>query len=225
MKIQVISDTHGYHSLMRIEEGIDCLIHCGDSTNQRNLFNNEIEFEDFFEWFDGLVIPNKIIIAGNHDTWALKKYNKDKLAKAGIIYLEDSLVEIDGKTFYGSPWTPNFGNWNFMRDRARINTVWEMMRTQLEKPLDVLITHGPPKGVLDLSFDKDHILENCGDYSLFRHVMNIKPKYHCFGHIHDNSYLVNHGTRNIDGINFVNASAVTDGKFGKISYNGHTFEI
>ena len=48
---------------------------------------------------------------------------------------------------------------------------------------DVLITHGPPIGVLDLSV-YDNI--SCGCDNLLDAVTNrVKPRLHIFGHIHE----------------------------------------
>lgn len=46
---------------------------------------------------------------------------------------------------------------------------------------DILVTHGPPFGVLDRT------IQNCnaGCHYLLQKVMEIKPKYHLFGHIHE----------------------------------------
>lgn len=209
MKIQVISDTHSKHGEIKIEEGLDMIIHCGDSTNYRDLYTNEIEFRGFTEWFLSLDIKYKVLIAGNHDAWATKLYNKDFLKGKGIYYLEHEYVEIEGLKLFGSPYTPTFGDWYFMKDRSKLNKYWEY----LEEGIDILITHGPPQGILDLSRDKDRTLEFCGDKSLLNHVFRVKPKYHVFGHIHNFKDCVNQGKRVYSEINFINASVVEDGKF------------
>lgn len=221
MRVQVISDTHGNHYQIEIDPTIDCLIHCGDSTNYWDIERNQVEFDNFFKWFNGLVIPHKVIIAGNHDTWALKQHNKERLKNAGIIYLENDYHEINGIKMFGSPYTPTFGNWYFMKERSKLDRIWEQV-----EPVDILITHGPPKGILDLSYRTHNEIERCGDESLKNRVFNtIKPKYHLFGHIHDNKDLINHGIRVIDGITFINASLVKDGKLERIHCNGYVFEI
>ena len=79
MKIWCISDTHMNHNTLVIPNGIDIVIHSGDSTNFKNPILNKIEFDAFSDWFIKLNIKNKILIAGNHDAWALKKYNTSKL--------------------------------------------------------------------------------------------------------------------------------------------------
>jgi Icc-related predicted phosphoesterase len=67
--------------------------------------------------------------------------------------------------------------------------------------VDVLITHGPPKGILDFTeYDKD----NVGCPLLLEKVRQVKPKVHVFGHIHEAR-----GKKEIDDTIFINASMVT----------------
>lgn len=130
MKVQLISDTHGKHSQMIIDKTCDTIVHAGDSTNYYDWYKNEIEFRDFINWYGSLPIKNKIVIAGNHDAWALKKYNREICEEKNIIYLEDKYFEIDGKLFFGSPWTPHFGNWHFMKNRNKLSQHWDNILKQ-----------------------------------------------------------------------------------------------
>lgn len=224
MKIWHLSDTHGYHSLLKIPDGIDIVIHTGDSTNSYDIVNNQIEFNSFIEWFKSLPINHKILIAGNHDAWATKNYNKDYVKDSGIVYLEHEYYTIEGINIFGSPYTPTFGNWHFMKDRSKLGRYWE----NLETNIDILATHGPCKGILDLSFNALHELEYCGDSALLKAVERIKPKYHLFGHIHNSNRCHNSGVLKLSSIGtiFVNSSCVTDGKFNYgVTSNGQVFEI
>jgi hypothetical protein len=45
---------------------------------------------------------------------------------------------------------------------------------------DVLVTHGPAHGTLDKAMDG----YSCGCHDLKEAVARIKPRLHCFGHIH-----------------------------------------
>ena len=119
-------------------------------------------------------------------------------------------TEIEGKLFFGSPWSPNFGNWHFMKKRSKLASHWDKV---LIEGIDLLITHGPPKGVLDLSEDQNRNLEMCGCSGLMKAVVKYEPKHHVFGHIHDNKNIVNFGTRVLNNTTFHNASAVKDGDF------------
>ncbi len=218
MKALIISDTHSQHDDLTIHiPKVDLLIHCGDSTNFKDPLRNQIEFEKFESWLVKLPIKHKILIAGNHDTWALKKYNKDKLKDHGIIYLEHEYYELNSVIFFGSPYTPTFGNWNFMVPREKLSRYWEVLDEQ--RP-DVLITHGPPKGILDRSHDKQHKLEYCGDSALLKAVIKHAPSVHCFGHIHNSKDNINSGVFKPTGYEttFVNASCITDRKEGITSY-------
>lgn len=63
---------------------------------------------------------------------------------------------------------------------------------------DILVTHGPPYGVLDLNMHKQHT--GCKD--LLNQVLKIKPKLHVFGHIHEG-----YGVFKNENITFFNASS------------------
>ena len=223
-KYWAISDTHSQHNSLIVPEGIDTVIHAGDSTNYYDWVNNQPEFEKFITWFGNFAIKNKVLIAGNHDAWAMKKYNVDRVKEMGIHYLEHEYLELNGKLLFGSPYTPTFGTWHFMKDRGKLSRYWEA----LTSGIDILITHGPCKGILDLSHDRDGVLEYCGDSALTKAVFKMEPKYHIFGHIHNSEGCHNSGTLKLSNIptTFINASVVTDGKFNQgCSSNGYIFEI
>lgn len=225
MNIFSISDTHGFHEQIKINDNIDTIIHCGDSTNHHDLLRNQKEFESFLEWFNSLKIKNKILIAGNHDAWSIKNYNIEKVKNLGIHYLEHESTTIDNIKFFGSPYTPSFGNWYHMKNRAKLDSYWKLID---ENCIDVLITHGPPKTILDLSYSKHGYLDFCGDNSLLNNIHRIKPKYHCFGHIHNNKDILNYGVRTVQNLEtiFINCSMVEDGRFDKgIINSGQMFQI
>ena len=221
MKIWAISDTHGNHSQLKVPENIDLLLYGGDSTNFRDLVPNNKEFYDFKNWLFDLPIKHKVVIAGNHDTWATKKYNIDDLKYNNVIYLDHEYTKIEELLIFGSPYTPVFGNWNFMVSRNKIGRYWETLNDHI----DILLTHGPPKGILDLSHDTDRKLEYCGDNALTKAVFKNKPKYHIFGHIHDSEGCYNQGMRIKDDIIFMNVSCVTDRKLENITSNGIIFDV
>lgn len=223
MKCWGISDTHGLHRQAIVPDKIDLLLYAGDSTNSYFLPANLVEFEDFFNWFVNLSIKYKVIIAGNHDTWATKAYNRDKLKEAGIIYLENEYTEIEGIKIFGSPFTPTYGNWHFMKDRSKMDDIWK----HVEPDTDIWLVHGPPAGILDLTEDREYKLQQCGDVSLYKRVEQKRPKYVIYGHIHDFKSCRNFGTMKRDfGTTFMNVSSVEDGRFDKgLIHNGIVFEL
>lgn len=225
MKIWHIGDTHSYHHLLTIPDGIDIIIHSGDFSNYYDVYKNEPEAKDFLNWYAALEIKHKILIAGNHDALAFHWNSKFKelCKELNIIYLENESVTIDGINIWGSPHTPQFGNWYFMKNRSKLDKVWQT----IPDDTDIVVVHGPPKGLLDLSYDRYHTLELCGCSALKKRLLKIQPKLCLFGHIHNNKDIINAGTTKLaeyDTI-FSNGSVLTDGKFGILSSNGNILEI
>lgn len=196
-------------------EDIDVVVHSGDASNVRNPRQNAIEMLSFLEWYMHVPVKHKIYVAGNHDTSVEKNIvNGGEFAAAGVIYLENSSTTIDGVKFWGSPITPTFGDWAFMKARQKLHEVWQKVPVDT----DVLITHGPPKGVRDLSFDRTGKLEMCGDLSLVKRCWELRDtlKLHCFGHIHNMKDInTNQGVSHYSKTKtvFSNAACVVDGRF------------
>ena len=191
MKIVCLSDTHNCTEEITVPDG-DILIHAGDATN-RGTFE---EVENFLIWFSSLAHKHKIFVAGNHD-WLYETNNaqaRSLMATHNIKYLQDSDYEIEGIKIYGSPWQPRFFDWAFNLNRgAEIAEKWKL----IPNDLDILITHGPPFGILDQTPGGD--LAGCEE--LRKRVDQIKPKFHIFGHIHQG-----YGKTERFGTTFVNAS-------------------
>ena len=225
MKIWHISDTHGYHDLLKVPDGIDMVIHSGDCSNPRDPYNNEPEVREFIQWYKMLPIEHKIYVAGNHDT-SIEKGLVKKIDFSGynIHYLENDYIDIDGIKIFGSPNTPNFGNWAFMKDRTKLERHW---RSAIHEQCDIIVTHGPPKGILDKAEDRDHNLECCGDKSLLNRILEIQPTYALFGHIHNNGDIINAGIQKLSNYDtwFSNGSVITDRKFGILTSNGNILTI
>lgn len=191
MKIVLISDTHDRHLDLTLPEG-EMLIHAGDisSTGKRS------QIDSFLEWFSSQEYKYKIFIAGNHDFFFERETN-DAIAStipANIIYLNDSGTSINGLNIWGSPVQPEFMNWAFNRDRGeQIKKHWDLIPNNT----DILVTHGPPYGVLDMNMRG----MPCGCEELRKSVTGLKPKLHVFGHIHEG-----YGTQIIEETTFINAS-------------------
>lgn len=190
MRLVVISDTHTFEDEVTIPDG-DVLIHAGDAT----ISGTVDEVLLFAEWLRSQPHRHKIFVAGNHD-WLFQR--QPELARSLLHnvahYLEDSELVIEGVRFYGSPWQPTFGNWAFNVNRGRaITRKWDLIQ-----PCDVLITHGPPWGVLDTVLPNSRHL---GCEELGEAVGRVRPRLHVFGHIHGG-----YGEYVAAGTRFVNAS-------------------
>ena len=207
MRIVAISDTHGLHKSVRIPDG-DILIHAGDLTSTGKTH----EVAAALQWLKSLPHRHKIVVAGNHD-WLFEKSPGEAAAlmqDAGITYLQDSGIVIDELSIYGSPWQPEFMQWAFNVPRGKLSKYWD----HIPEGLDILITHGPPYGVLDQSIpdgltkyalanDQQHFAgsEHVGDDELLSAVQRAQPRIHVFGHIHGS-----YGTTRTKHTTFYNAS-------------------
>lgn len=225
MKIWHISDTHTYHELLVVPEGIDMVIFSGDCSTSKELHINEAETWRFIDWYKDLPIKYKIFVAGNHD-FSIEKnlITKQDFNDHEIIYLENGYTIIEDLKIWGSPITPVFNMGSFIKRRNEMDSLWSL----LPDDIDILITHGPPKGVLDLSVNRAGILEYCGCEALKSYILNrIKPKYHFFGHIHNYLDIINAGTMTLSGYDtiFSNGTVVCDRKFGKLISNGNIFKL
>jgi len=194
MRLVMLSDTHTMHDQVVVPDG-DVLIHAGDFTYT----GKRGEWIAALKWFGGLPHKHKLFIAGNHD------FGSDHFCYTNeyFTYLNNSEVVIDGVKFWGSPITPTFGRWAHMSDPEVIHEYWD----KIPNDTDVLITHGPPWGILDSSELTDgHVgCEELHD-AVFEQV---SPKVHVFGHIHG-GYGHRERLDGERGIDFYNASVVDE---------------
>lgn len=203
MRIFFISDTHGYHDQLYIP-GVDLIICCGDESNHKNPHINEGEAHRFFEWFSRLDVKHKVFVPGNHST-AIQAGLITQTNYPNVKFLNHTSTEIEGLTIFGSPYTPTFSNgWAYMKKHHRMQQVWDSVTK-----CDILVTHGPPKGVLDICADKTKSgrYVHTGCKSLMNKVEEIRPTIHAFGHIHDEPDCYNHGRLDRDNMTFINASS------------------
>lgn len=195
MKFVAISDTHNKHRSLRLPKG-DVLLHAGDISSK----STRSEVEDFLDWFSKQPFTHKIFIAGNHDFYfeREKEVVIQKLLPEGVSYLKDEAIFINGVKIWGSPYTPWFYRWAFNKRRGvALAEHW----SHIPDDTDVLLTHGPVYGILDTVMDE----QSAGDKDLLNKVLEIKPKVHVFGHIHEAYGMVKR-----HGIRFINACVVNE---------------
>lgn len=225
-RIWHISDTHTYHRALDIPKDVNAVIFSGDCSNPKDRYANEPQVRDFMLWFGNLQIEHKIFVPGNHDTSIFHGLiTRNDFIARDIVYLDNDYYWIDEIKIFGSPETPTFGTgWAWNKARNNMNEHWD----KVDDDVDILITHGPPKTILDLAYDQANKLEHCGCNALKRHILErIKPKLSLFGHIHNNEDIINAGTLKLSKYDtiFSNGSVVTDNKFGVLTSNGNILEI
>lgn len=178
MRLVLISDTHGWHGAMAPLPPGDGVIHAGDVSGRGTL----TELAAFFTWFGGLPYRHRIVIAGNHD-FALERQAAaaEALVPPGVTYLRDAGAMVDGLRVWGSPWQPWFHDWAFNLERGEpLAARWALIPADV----NVLVTHGPPAGILDQVAGP--VPRRVGCEELARRVAQLPDlRLHVFGHIHE----------------------------------------
>lgn len=218
-RIVLISDTHSLHKNMLYDvisyvdsTKTNILIHAGDCTS----VGKQHETTEFIYWLQNLKgFDEKIFIAGNHDfsfermlephhskdyDWLRHLLSPENLSQSDVTYLIDEEIIIERPEFsrpikiYGSPWQPEFYNWafNLPRNGEELEKKWNA----IPDDTDILITHGPPFGYLDITPSNQRV--GCDILNL--RIQQIKPIIHVFGHIHHSYGIIER-----NGVNFVNA--------------------
>ncbi len=224
MKIWHISDTHGLHEQLTTPQNIDVVVHSGDASNTRDPIQNVGQLKKFLIWFADLPIKEKIFTPGNHDVSLWQNYiARDEIESMGIKLLLETGISIQGIHFWGSPWVPRYGDWAWMVDRGTINKKWMVIPDNT----DVLITHGPPFGYLDATYNSENDVELVGCRALAKRVLKLAPKAHLFGHVHSVKDIRNGGTRTSTSCQtlFSNGSCCDDGKIGSVTSHGNVIDI
>jgi Icc-related predicted phosphoesterase len=194
--ITLISDTHANHDSVEIAPS-DILIVAGDYCCR----NTEAEFHDFISWVIKQPVNEILMVSGNHDNFPYRHREQflEIIEKNNIIYLENSSATISGIRFWGSPVIvpimEGFRKRNQL-DEVERKKIWDT----IPMDTDILVTHSPPYGIHDLVRG-----EHCGCKALLEKVMEIKPRYHLFGHIHQA-----YGESEMNGIIFKNGTLAGD---------------
>jgi Icc-related predicted phosphoesterase len=214
-RLTIISDTHTRHGLIPMEDlpGGDLLLHAGDIMNSGY---NRNDIWDFCHWFQSLKqYEDKVFIAGNHDRMFENhpedvKVWLDKFPLINYLQDEELALYFDGPNgdmpennirIYGLPHTPEFYSWAFNVPRNS-HEMQEIMNN-IPDNTDILVTHGPPYGILDTISPRSYQALGCE--VLRDRVKQVRPKLHIFGHIHGGR-----GIEYIDGTLFINASVLNE---------------
>jgi predicted phosphohydrolase len=179
MRIVAVADTHLYQADLGTLPAGDVFIHAGDLLRGGTLE----ELRSLVPWLVALPHPHKILVAGNHD-WCFARSLAETLAVLGpgFIYLQDSGITVDEVRFWGSPWQPEYNHWAFNLPRGEaLAERWRLIPEQT----DVLITHGPPRGI----GDRAGMARREGCEELLKAVGRVRPILHLFGHIHEDGGL------------------------------------
>jgi Icc-related predicted phosphoesterase len=189
LRLVLLSDTHQRHREVEVPDA-DILIHAGDFTM---LSKSMSAIADFNTWLGELPHRHKIIVPGNHEYFLEADPSRRSMLTNAIVLINEG-TEIERLRIWGTPITPLYsGAFGLSSSNDR-----KQVYAQIPKDIDILITHGPPYGILD---SVSHTGPHPGCRELFDAVVRVRPKLHVFGHVHGA-----HGILHTNQTNFVNAA-------------------
>lgn len=127
-----------------------------------------------------------VAVTGNLDNPAVSRLLRSKNA-----LIDGRIVEVAGLLIAGVGGMEVIGNVRMVKSRAPSTRV------------DILLSHHPPRGVLDETF----IGVSAGLEELWDLIRILEPKYHLFGHIHESQGVV----VGDNGVVFVNPGPLARG--------------
>jgi Icc-related predicted phosphoesterase len=173
MNLLLFSDLHsdfrGASKLVELSRTVDVVVGAGDYCVARR------GLEDIIAALSAIAKPT-VLVPGNAESY--EELDRACRSWPNAHVLHGSQTILDDVTFYGIgggiPITP-FGAWSydFSEDEAK-----ELLQDL--QPGGVLISHSPPKGVLDTSSDG----RNLGSEAVRQIIAIKKPKLVVCGHIH-----------------------------------------
>lgn len=171
MDVVLMADTHELHREVDVPFG-DLLIHAGDFSM---LSRSERSIRDFNEWLGELPHPHKVVVPGNHEFFLEQDPAKRSFLSNATVLINEGM-EVEGLKVWGSPVLSSRGGAFGLSDPQDRKRHWKRMGN-----VDILITHGPPAGILDMA-DQDS--ESLGDPQLLEAVQRMPPLLHVYGHVH-----------------------------------------
>jgi len=189
LTIVLISDTHELHRGLDVPFG-DLLIHAGDFTM---LSKRAAAILDFSQWLGELPHRFKLVVPGNHEFFLASDLARRSLISNATLLINEH-IEIMGLKIWGSPTTLAVGGaFSIGSEKDR-----RALYSQIPSDTNVVITHGPPYGILD-QFPGSNFHQGCRE--LREAVLQVKPLLHVFGHLHGA-----HGMVSNEDTLFVNAA-------------------
>jgi hypothetical protein len=212
VRFLVMSDTHSAKLPSTLPE-CDVLLHCGDLTEDgspesiagalRSLSNVKAELKLAIAGNHDISLDKTYYLAeGGKEADVEQAYGLicpeaiSEASKSGVIFLSEGTHQFtlsSGATFtiYASPYTPAFGASAFQyptnEDRFNppdLTPAWAenvvSESSLIPSHADIVMTHGPPKYILDTTSGG----QSAGCEHLRRAIERVRPKLHCFGHIH-----------------------------------------
>ncbi|KAH7406069.1 Metallo-dependent phosphatase-like protein [Phaeosphaeria sp. MPI-PUGE-AT-0046c] len=212
VRFLIMSDTHSGELPSNLPD-CDVLLHCGDLTDDgsprsiaealQGLSKVKAELRLVIAGNHDIALDKQYYLAEDSletDVGTahalISPEAKSMASKSGVIFLSEGTYRFtlsSGATFriYASPQTLTHGAsaFQYQTNEDRFNCtastpVWaKNVGTEssiIPSDVDIVMTHGPMKYILDTTADG----QSAGCEHLRRAIERVKPKLHCFGHIH-----------------------------------------
>ena len=212
IRFLILSDTHGAELPPNLPE-CDVVLHCGDLTEDGSprsisgaleaLSEVRAEFKLVIAGNHEIALDEQYYLSeggSSADVQAAQQLISpspaSKASESGVNFLSEgthTFTLSSGTSFsiYTSPYTPAYGASAFQypsnEDRFNAPSLtpsWahnvSTETSRIPNNVDIIMTHGPPKYILDSTFDG----RSAGCEHLRRALERVKPRLHCFGHIH-----------------------------------------
>ncbi|PYI31264.1 Metallo-dependent phosphatase [Aspergillus indologenus CBS 114.80] len=134
-------------------------------------------------------------VYGDYEEVRRKLFTDDLQQSSGITLLDEgihvfTLANGARLTVYASPYTPSLGgDWGFQYHPDTGHDYQLGSSSSSSDPIDVVITHGPPRGIMDYTTSSSDTHSGRGRRAgcpgLFTAIARARPRLHCFGHIHE----------------------------------------
>jgi hypothetical protein len=188
MIICLVSDTHQLEGEIDIPP-CDLLIHCGDWSF---FGKSEKAMDAFLAWLAEQPARYRVLTCVNHEYPVEADPDKWRRRLSNATLLLNESITIAGVKVWATPVTPLVGGAFGMGSEAKR----EKLFSKIPGDVDILISHGPPQGILD---------GGAGCPALRRAVIRLKPRLHCFGHVHSA-----YGSQPTKNTLFVNAAILDE---------------
>jgi Icc-related predicted phosphoesterase len=180
--------------------------------------------DPYYQWLNDLIEQdeedkNLIYLC---DSGTEFEYEEQEPLSPGMNSLDTYFYSKKRLKIWGSPWTKTFPGMNPHCKAFTVDTDEELAEKWLTCPndIDIMITHSPAFGILDdvcvypEGRCNSALYSNVGSKSLLVRSMEIKPRLHVFGHIHEcggkQLHLKRAGYGTENNTIYVNASHVNE---------------
>jgi hypothetical protein len=173
LKLCAIGDTHRQHWSIKIPK-CDIFIFAGDGE-----IDSLLALHDFNDWLGTIKAKyGRVVIGGNHDKY-LEFIGKGECKRllTNCIYLENESINIKGLKIFGSPLSPLFLDWSFIKHDNDLKEIW----ATIPDDTNIIVIHTMPFGILDTVLPRE---EHVGSMTLRDRVKEIQPKIFIGGHLH-----------------------------------------